>query len=248
MSYRHRVVEMKNWYTNCIIKANNHNCKKGKIMVALFVVLTFIIFLVADYFLLKTQKKEHPAFATFPMFDKSQILFPMHYLFSKGHVWLKPIQDNIYKLGIDEFIIKALGALKIVEFVPAGTAVQKGDVILRAAAGRHTFTFRSPINGTVTGINNAVYGHNITDCYENDWQLLVTPSEKIDSSLFISKENSSGWLQQEFRRLKDFLTVQTAEPALAGITMADGGNIVEGAITHLTEKAINEFESSFLAQ
>ncbi|MBI2418880.1 MAG: glycine cleavage system protein H [Ignavibacteriales bacterium] len=216
-------------------------------MVALFVVLTFIIFLVADFFVLKAKRKEHPAFATMPVFNKSSIFIPLSYLLSKGHVWVAALQDNMYRLGIDEFILRSFGRVAITELAAAGTTVQKGDVIFRVKSGSKSISFRSPFDGEVREVNSKLLNKDIKDIYNTDWALTLKPIGNLPQELK-SKKAAGQWLQDEVKRLKDFLSLQTAEPELAGLTMADGGNITEGAAHHLSDEAISKFEQSFLMQ
>lgn len=216
-------------------------------MVALFVVLTFIIFLTADYFVLKARKKEHPAFATMPVFDKNSLFFPVSYLLSRGHVWLSEITKTQYRLGIDEFIKKAFGKISFVELVPAGSTISKGDIIFKLQSGDKQLAFRSPVDGVVSSINEKLLNRNVEDVYNNDWAIEINTSDNAIAEIKTRKV-ATHWLQDEVKRFKDFLSAQTADPALAGLTMADGGNIVEGAAHHLNNDAVVNFEKSFLMQ
>ncbi len=52
-------------------------------------------------------------------------------------------------------------------------------------------------------------------------------------------------MQNEFVRLKFYLT-NSMQPGLAGVTMLDGGRIVEGAVSQLDQNSIQKFEEDFL--
>lgn len=215
-------------------------------MVAIFVVLTFVVFLVIDFFVLKAKGKEHPAFITLPVFNK-KFYIPEGIFLSQGHIWLKLMKDGLLRLGVDEFVLKAVKNIKLSNMLPEGTQVKKGDVIFRGITGSSTLAFRSPVNGVVVATNKNINDRNVNDPYEEDWGVAIQPSESASFlSAFKVKDQAINFLENEFKRLKDFISLHTADPELAGITMADGGNIVEGAVANVGEKILQEFEKNFL--
>ncbi|HZW39014.1 MAG TPA: hypothetical protein VFF33_06940 [Ignavibacteriaceae bacterium] len=216
-------------------------------MVALFVVLMFALFIVIDYFVLKAQGKTHPAFTTFKVFDKKSFLFPEDVVFSTGHTWMKKLNDNIVKLGIDEFILKSLANISLKNLVAEGTQVNKGDYILEGKFGGRSIKFKSPLTGTVKSINRNLETKKVDNPYEDDWGLTIEASKMNEEMASTkSQEKAIKWLQEEFNRLKDFLSFHINDAQLAGVTMQDGGNIVEGALAHLNDKAIEGFQNDFL--
>lgn len=216
-------------------------------MVALFVVLMFVLFIVIDFFVLKAQGKTHPAFTTFKVFDKKSFIFPEDVVFSTGHTWLKKINNNIVKLGIDEFILKSLSNISLKNLVAEGTSVNKGDYILEGKFGSRSIKFKSPVSGTVKSVNKNLESKKVDNPYEDDWGLTIEAS-KLNEELAFTKshEKAVKWLQDEFNRLKDFLSFHINDAQLAGATMQDGGNIVEGALSHMNDKAIEGFQQEFL--
>ncbi len=217
-------------------------------MVLILGVLTFIAFLLVDYFVLKSRKKEHSAFASFSVFNKASLAIPVQYLLSKGHIWMSAAGKEVYKLGIDEFIVKSFKRIQLINVVPAGTEVKKGDVIFAGKVGSNIMNFRSPVDGVVTVLNNDIIGKNIQDTYTNDWSLQIKVAENaMSASEFTTREKASRWLDTEFKRFKDFLSIHTADPELAGLTMADGGNIVEGVAGNFNAQTLTAFEQEFLS-
>ena len=217
-------------------------------MVPVLALLTFVAFLVVDYFVLKSQKKEHPAFATFSVFNKSSLAIPVQYLLSKGHLWLKAVKEGEYKVGIDEFILKAFKKIQLVNFAAEGSEVKKGDVLFSGKVGDSILNFHSPVDGVVSMINKNIQGRNIENPYEDDWGVTIAPKKSsFEAAALATKEKSVQWLESELRRLKDFLLLHTTDPELAGLTMADGGNIVEGIAHNFNEKTLQAFEKEFLS-
>lgn len=215
-------------------------------MVALFVVLTFLFFILIDLLVLKAQGKEHPAFAV-KVFDK-RFFFPAEAILSTSHLWLQRAQNGLYKLGIDEFILKALGKLHLVTLKNEGEPVSKGEPILQAVFGNRTITFRAPVDGSVRFVNKNINQKPVDDPYGDDWALLIEPKNDLSiSSAFLKKGNDAiKWLHDEFNRFRDFVAAKAGQPELAGVTLQDGGNIVEGVLRSFDDSTIKEFEEQFL--
>jgi glycine cleavage system H protein len=221
-------------------------------MVAIFVLLTFILFIGIDLLVLKAQKKKHPAFdngliADIAVFTKEAFMAPLDLFLSKGHTWAQKNEYGLIKIGIDEFILKALGKISLTKIADPGKQINKGEVIFEGIAGNKTFKFRSPVDGTVKFSNPNILNKRITDPYGEDWGILVAADNFLESkdSLFSGNELKS-FLRNEFAKLKDFLHHHTLRPELAGATMLDGGNVVEGAVSSITETGLADFEKEFL--
>lgn len=222
-------------------------------MVAMYVLLGFILLLVIDYFVIKGEKKFHPAFQKnfeveeSVVFDKISVTIPADTYVSKSHTWAELQGNGLIKIGIDEFVLKSVGKFIITDLARPGTLLKKGDVIMTAKLGVNTFKFRSPVDGTVTFINDDLIGKTIEKPYGEDWGLILTPInfEKNAAGLLVN-ENVIDWMKNEFVRLKNYLVENSAQPQLAGVTMLDGGKLAEGAVAHLDSKSIQKFEDEFL--
>jgi glycine cleavage system H lipoate-binding protein len=218
-------------------------------MTALFVVFTFILFILADILVLRMQNKKHPAFENSPIsvFNKKNISFPKAIHISKGHTWAKLLKDGFIKIGIDDFVIKALGKISIINIVNENTNIKKGDIVFQGAVGSERVSFRSPIEGTIKTVNKKIIGKIISDPYENDWGLVLSPSGNQENFKSLkSGDELAKWLKDEFIRLKDFLSKNQPKLELVGTTYYDGGNIVEGAVAKISEDGIQDFEKEFL--
>ena len=222
-------------------------------MVALFVVLTFILFIVVDLFVLKVQKKKHPAFAvshsfqeSHAMFNKKSFALPQGVMLTKLHVWLNKVDDQKVRIGIDDFVTKALGNVNIIPAAEIGSYVEKGQVVFNASVNDKKIQFRSPVEGTLVNVNNI--NKEITDPYNNDWIFEIQPKDGNANPISLVKyEEAVDWVKNEFRRLRDFIIEQSTQPTLAGVTMYDGGNLVEGVVSYLGDEAIAKFEKEFLS-
>ncbi|MEI7811718.1 MAG: hypothetical protein WCJ01_04750 [Ignavibacteria bacterium] len=217
-------------------------------MVALFVVLTFILFVVIDLIILKAQRKNYTAVegSTKAVFNKKSLHLPANLFISKGHTWAQRIEDGLVKIGIDEFVLKALGKISVSNMVQEQTVVRQGDVIMEGMSGNTRFQFRSPLDGTVKLVNRNL--KIIEDPYQKDWGMVVVPSnwdnnvKSLNTGLAVVN-----WMKEEFSRLKDFLSVNSYNTELVGVTMHDGGNIMEGSVTNIKDDGLKVFEKDFLS-
>lgn len=218
-------------------------------MVAIFVLLTFITFIVIDHIVLKLQNKKHPAFidnTPKAVFNKGSIFSPENVFVSRGHTWAELLKDGTVKIGIDDIIVKALGKFKLNFISGEGTVVKQGDAVINGTFNGVNFKFRTPVDGKIKKINNDLTGKFIDDPF-SQWGIIVEPDnfEKNKKSLKTGEELSK-WLKDEFSRLKDFLGHHPVKPELAGITMHDGGNIIEGALVNVSSEGLKSFETEFL--
>jgi len=223
-------------------------------MVALYVLLGFLLLLVIDFFVIKGEKKYHPAFkknfevVENVVFDNISVSVPADSYVSKGHTWAELQGNGLIKIGADEFILKSVGRFLVASISKAGTVIKKGDAIMEAKLGDKVFSLRSPVDGIISFVNDELVGKTIDEPYGKDWAVMVTPIdfEKNAASLK-ANEKAVDWMKEEFIRLKNYLTEITAHPQLAGSTMLDGGKMAEGAVAHLNKESVKKFEEEFLS-
>lgn len=212
-------------------------------MVATLVLITFGILILIDVFVFNRTPKKVSNLSTMQVFSQKDALLPKEYYYSKGHTWVHVENNDKVNIGLDGFIINALGNVQLSNFASLGKMVNKGDVLFECLVNSVNVRFRSPIKGIVTGFNSEL--KDLKD--PESWCMSLKPlSMKEDLNTLISSNTASKWIKSEFRRLKDLL-IYSMEPAgLAGATMYDGGNIAEGAIAYFDEPIIRDFEELFL--
>ncbi len=215
-------------------------------MVTLLVILTFALFLLADFLVIKKQKKVHPAIASGEVFDKSTVTIPENYSVAQNHLWLHKNGEEVL-LGIDEFLLKALGKVTLYPLHSEGANIGAGDPILRIQTKNNkTVLLHSPIAGTVLETHQD--GIKVTDNpYESMHAIRILPAENFAGSPAVKNPGAAQkWLRKEFSKLKDFLSFSFVPHPELGITMMDGGNILEGVVSQLDKNELDRFESEFL--
>ncbi len=229
-------------------------------MVALYVLLGFILLLLIDAFVIKAEKKYHPAFKKKYeiieniVFDNISVAIPADSYVSRGHTWAELLGNGLVKVGVDEFVLKSVGKFIVTKITKPGTLIKSGDPVIEVKIGEKMINLRSPIDGTINYINDNLIGKNISDPYGEDWGVIMSPVnfDKNASSLR-TNENVIEWMKSEFLKLKNYLRDNVVQPylpdgntQLAGATMFDGGKIVEGAVSQLNQESIKKFEDEFL--
>ncbi|MFA7361234.1 MAG: hypothetical protein WC139_09380 [Candidatus Kapaibacterium sp.] len=212
-------------------------------MVAVFVILTFAVLVLIDIFVFNRSPKRAANMRTMQVFNSKDTIMPKEYYYSKGHTWVNMENESRAKIGLDGFILNSLGTVLPQNFVSVGTEVKKGDVLFESLVNNVSLRFRSPINGTVTEVNNFDGTYNDPE----KWCVSLKPvSMKEDVSNLIASSAATKWVKSEFRRLKDLLIYSSEPSGLATATMYDGGNIAEGAINYFDENVIKDYEELFL--
>ena len=214
-------------------------------MVYIFVIITLLIAVLIEHIFAKQRKPgEDSLVSAIPVFNKSSIYAPSGYLLSKYHTWAHP-EENTIKVGIDNFAVKALGKIFVKNIVNPGNAVKKGDTIIEGEVHGRQINFKSPVNGTIKVVNKLLFGNTVKDAYGKDWGLIIEKSGNGESLL--SGSQAHHWIKKEMRKLKDFLAESSFAPEAVGVTMYDGGNIVEGVLSSLNSDVIGDFEKEFLS-
>lgn len=215
-------------------------------MVLILLLIAITIMIMVDIFFIRARKTKL-AYTSPTVFNKKSLIAPEGYYFSKGHVWAKQLENDKIKTGIDDFIIHALGKILISDIAGVGTRIKKGDVLIKGKFNSKNVNFLSPVDGIVDSVNKNIVGKPVNDPYNNDWGVVIKPAENNALENFLLGNNAVTWMKNEFKKLKDFLVMNSNKPELVGVTMYDGGNVFEGAISQLDENGIRDFEAMFLS-
>ncbi len=95
-------------------------------MVALYVLLGFVLLILIDAFVIKAEKKYHPAFKKNYeiieniLFDNISVTVPADSYISKGHTWAELQGNGLVKIGVDEFALKTIGKFIVTNIAKAG--------------------------------------------------------------------------------------------------------------------------------
>ncbi|MBI3016235.1 MAG: hypothetical protein HYY65_14495 [Candidatus Tectomicrobia bacterium] len=236
-------------------------------MVAIFVVLLILFFLLMDSLVLRLKEggleraalwiaggKEQPL--PVPLAGGSAEGFEGFYLppglfLSSQHAWLNLLPSGKLKVGVDDFSRRILGRIDQVETPPVGTEVAAGEELFRIHQGTKSVAYASPAAGTVAAVNPFVLRDPRTvkrDPYGAGWILALKPADpSVPVRASRVGEEARSWLRSELTRFRDFLMAQTTPDEILGRTLADGGFLVDRSLENMGPGAWRRFEEEFLS-
>jgi glycine cleavage system H lipoate-binding protein len=212
-------------------------------MVVLLIILTFIAAILIEMYIERTKEPAEVVSTASPkVFTKKNLFIPDGYKISSQHIWINQSGKD-YKIGLDNFIIDALGQIYVKQIRQAGEKIDKGDIIATVNISGRTLHFRSPISGVINYVNPKLMNSAVKDPYYEDYLYSVAQVNEKPEMLLFGNE-AVNWIKSEFRRLKEFLADTPYKPV--GVTMYDGGNVVEGIVSSLDDDSLLQFEETFL--
>lgn len=223
-------------------------------MVAIFVVATIVVFLVIDYFVQRAEKRK--VAQAVPVSSQARFVIPKGYFFGRGHTWVEILENNLARIGLDDFSQKIIGRIDDITFTPAGSEVAKGDKLFTIRQADKTLSFKAPISGRVVSFNDELTQSPDVlrkKPYSDGWVAMIEPRDIDKETKLLSRgDEAAQWLKEEIKRFRNFITAQGAgnvlspSPALAGMTLMDGGTPVDGVMEHSSKTTWQEFENDFL--
>ena len=212
-------------------------------MVALFVALTFIGLVLADAVVQRVGRKA-PA-SVEPVWD-----IPQGFYLFQGHSWSRPDSSVGVRVGVDALVAHALGVVEEVILPELGQAVEAGQPLFRLERQGCGLNVRSSITGRVVAVNTRLEnrpGSLAKDPYGSGWICAITPTQS-DNSLGGMRcgQKAAIWLEEEFYRFREFLSVQVSPDLALDVTYPDGGLPATGSLAELPLAGWGAFEAAFL--
>jgi glycine cleavage system H protein len=209
-------------------------------MTVLFVLLTFLVFIVLDYFLnrrkaLNTVMVQAPAIAPAQMGGDyvDGFLVPATLGYHAGHSWLVRERKNVVRVGADEFAAALAGKLEKIELPKPGQWVRQGQKIISFFRDGQRTEMVSPTEGEVMEINSEVLNNPALlrqDPYGKGWLVSVhVPDEESTARNLVPNVLVRQWMREAVERL------YSRQPALAGAVAADGGRPAEDLLSALPD-------------
>ena len=169
---------------------------------------------------------------------------------SNGHAWLRKKSSADVLVGIDGFLQKLTGTLNEIKVPVTGSEIKVGDPLFRLFMGSRAVQVNAPVAGKVAAVNWKLIGakpYAITLPDDPVWLVKLQSNDAIiEDDTLLANDQAVRWLRDETNRLMDFLSDQSQQPELAGITLADGGIPVHGALQLLSAEGLEMFEKEFL--
>lgn len=163
-----------------------------------------------------------------------------------GHGWAALEPNGLVRIGVDDFMPRAIGRIDAVNLPRVGDTVVAGRPAFSLIQGERRAEIPAPVSGIVTEINPALAagpGAIKEGPFDAGWVARVSPTALGDElgRLHVA-ERASAWIRREAARLRDFLVAHTTtREAALGYTMADGGVPANGSLETLGDDAWREF-------
>lgn len=219
-------------------------------MTVLFVIATFLVFVLIDYASRRGTAAE--AGATEPLPEPAvvepvwvagyQLPESLHY--HRGHTWARPVDAENVVVGMDDFARRLLGPAKEVALPSIGTWMRQGASGFRVAVDGRAAELVSPIEGEVVAVNDALREHPTLatdDPYGRGWLVKVRAAD-LAANL---RNLLSGRLARRFvEDAREGLDLRLM--ALSGSVLQDGGEPVADFAMHLPRADWRRLVGEFL--
>jgi glycine cleavage system H protein len=146
----------------------------------------------------------------------SEYCVPGGAFISPGHAWVRIEPEGQVRIGIDDFMRKALGTVREVLLPERGKTVHQGEPLFTLKGATGTVQVVAPLSGRIEHDNAGLEtdpGELIRSPYDRGWVCLMTPSDLASelSSLKIGKPVID-WYQEEIIRLRSSKGPEGAGP------------------------------------
>jgi glycine cleavage system H lipoate-binding protein len=212
-------------------------------MVVLLVLLTLVLFVVADAVVLHLREREkRPAAEGKPV--PAPLELPGGMFLHPTHTWITIEPGGMVKIGLDEIARKLIGPVNGLRFAENGWRVRKGETLLWLKVGGEELPVPSPVGGTVkeTRAAHAMASGNDPDA----WLVALEPDHlAADLRPMRLAEEATSWLLEEMRRLR--LALEELHFATNG-TLLDGGEPTTGILGELGKSQREQLFQLFLVR
>ena len=217
-------------------------------MVALLVILTIVLALAVDSWVLARERRTAAVPAPTPLVAMKVPQPPQGIFLDAAHTWLRITSDGRLRVGIDDFLAEAVGQVDRVEVPAQGTTIERGSPLFTLFVKGRKLVVPSPAAGTVMSANDKALRDPsavVRDPYGAGWvaSLWTRDHHAAISPLRIGAA-ATHFLREELHRLADFM-VPTRVHATVPV-MADGGLPGKGAAANLDDESWQTFAREFV--
>jgi glycine cleavage system H protein len=220
-------------------------------MTVLLVVLTIAIFLAIDYVrtgkaVLKTAPNSLTTSASVARAQPEYVAgfqLPANLQYHPGHAWALRESPTLVRVGIDDFATRLIGKAETIVLPKRGQWIRQGQKIFTVEKDGERAELVSPIEGEVTGVNEAVVKDPALlgkDPYGEGWVLTVmSPDAQTNFRNLLGGSLARQWMADTASRLRARM------PMLAGAVAQDGGLAVHDLSAQLPEEQWSNLTREF---
>jgi len=212
-------------------------------MTVILVLLTFGIFLLIDYVRSQKQLAKQPALQVVQQEAAPRMIpalvagfqVPENLRYHAGHTWALSESRDLVRVGMDDFASKLAGKFESIVLPQRGRWVRQGQKIWTILRDGKSVDMVSPIEGTVTDVNDAVAKNPELarkDPYGEGWLVTVqAPDTKTNFRNLLGGMLARVWTEESALRLRKRMPM-----AMASALAQDGGVAVDDITAHLPEQ------------
>lgn len=158
-----------------------------------------------------------------------------------GHTWMKILNQNQVKIGIDDIAATTLGSIDEIILPLPGEKITRGASCGQIIQYEHIFSIVSPLSGRVMAVNKNLSSFPnklILDPLNKGWAIVIKP-ENLEQDLTYCRSGDAlySWYLKEFKWFECNLAKSfQSECNTAGITLNDGGEISRNLRNHLPKE------------
>lgn len=211
-------------------------------MTVIMVLLTFGIFLAIDYVRGQKQIAKQAVLQTSARETAPRLLpaivagfrVPENVRYHAGHTWALSESRDLVRVGMDDFATKLAGKIDNITLPQRGHWVRQGQKTFTIFRDGKSVEMVSPIEGTVTDINDAVLKNPELarkDPYGDGWLMTVqAPDSKLNFRNLLGGSLARLWTEESALRLRSRM------PMAVGALAQDGGVAVDDLTAHMPEE------------
>jgi glycine cleavage system H protein len=209
-------------------------------MTVILILLTFAIFLSIDY--VRSRKHVSQPVAAAKMETAARVVpavvagfkVPDNLRYHPGHTWALNESPEMVRVGMDDFATKLVGKIDRLELPQRGRWIRQGQKIWTIFRDGKSVDMVSPIEGTITDINEAVLQNTDLarkDPYGEGWLVSVqAPDSKTNFRNLLGGALARWWTEESAMRLQHRL------PLALGALAQDGGIAVDDLTAQMPDQ------------
>ncbi len=172
-------------------------------------------------------------------------------LYHPGHTWVQVERADEVRVGLDCFLKKILGSVKVVVLPLPGNRCRRGGHLASIIEESGILHIISPVSGTILSVNQKLKDQPdlvIRDPLGDGFLLRLKPKNlQRDQAHLLFGEAALSWNQQEWERLKTMVLSELNHgQQKVGMTMQDGGMKLKDIRNLINPERYVELVSAFL--
>jgi glycine cleavage system H lipoate-binding protein len=220
-------------------------------MTVVLVLLTFVTFLLIDYFYSRNKvvvqaAVQRPKRQTAPRPAPSLVggfQVPENLRYHPGHTWALSESPSLVRVGMDQFASKLAGKVERITLPQRGQWIRQGQKIWTLHRDGAAIDMVSPIEGSVADVNDAVMRDPEVarkDPYGEGWLVTVqSPDAKTNFRNLLGGALARWWTEESANRL------QRRMPMALGALAQDGGVAMDNLADQIADKDWAELGKEF---